>query len=38
MAEIANAPPAGDSGEFELGNMLGSRKAFASVAARCSDY
>ena len=28
--------PADDAGEFELGMMLGSRKAFASVAGRCS--
>jgi hypothetical protein len=28
--------PADDAGDFELGLMLGSRKAFASVAGRCS--
>jgi hypothetical protein len=29
-------PPADDTGEFALGVMLGSRRAFAAVAGRCS--
>jgi hypothetical protein len=36
MQELTIPPPAADAGEFELGIILGSRIAFASVAGRCS--
>jgi hypothetical protein len=36
MDDLKTTLPADDAGEFELGMMLGSRKAFASVAGRCS--
>ena len=36
MQDLETTEPAGDAGEFELGMMLGTRKAFASVAGRCS--
>jgi hypothetical protein len=34
--DLNTAQPAADAGDFELGMMLGSRKAFAAVAGRCS--
>jgi hypothetical protein len=36
MQDLKTAQPAADAGEFALGVMLGSRKAFAAVAGRCS--
>ena len=36
MQETNTVLPAADAGEFTLGVMLGSRKAFAAVAGRCS--
>jgi hypothetical protein len=36
MQELKTTSPSDDSGDFELGMMLGSRKAFASVSGRCS--
>src|SRR5580704_1621512 len=36
MQDPETARPADETGDFELGMMLGSRKAFASVAGRCS--
>ena len=36
MQDLKTAEPAADAGEFALGVMLGSRRAFAAVAGRCS--
>ena len=36
MEELQKTSSAEDSGDFELGVMLGSRRAFSSVAGRCS--
>jgi len=36
MEDLKAVLPADDEGDFKLGLMLGSRKAFASVAGRCS--
>jgi hypothetical protein len=36
MQELKTIPSPDNSGDFELGVMLGSRKAFASVSGRCS--
>jgi len=36
MQELETTLPAADAGEFQLGMMLGTRKAFAAVAGRCS--
>ncbi|MBZ5727748.1 MAG: hypothetical protein LAP87_22470 [Acidobacteriia bacterium] len=36
MDEAISKPPAGDAGAFELGQMLGQRRAFGVVAGRCS--
>jgi hypothetical protein len=36
MDELKTTLPADDSKDFELGTLLGSRQAFASVAGRCS--
>lgn len=36
MNELKITPSADEASEFELGLMLGSRKAFAAVAGRCS--
>jgi hypothetical protein len=36
MEDLKATLPADDEGDFKLGLMLGSRKAFASVAGRCS--
>jgi hypothetical protein len=36
MEDLKTTLPADDEGEFALGLMLGSRKAFAAVAGRCS--
>jgi hypothetical protein len=36
MDESISQPPAGEAGAFELGEMLGGRRAFSLVAGRCS--
>src|SRR5215471_17739391 len=36
MNELDTTPPGPAPGEFELGEMIGLRKAFGSVAGRCS--
>jgi hypothetical protein len=36
MQDLKTTVPADDAGDFELGVMLGTRKAFAAVAGRCS--
>jgi len=36
MQELTTAKAAEEACDFELGIMLGTRKAFASVAGRCS--
>ena len=36
MNESISAPPADDAGTFELGEILGQRRAFSAVAGRCS--
>ena len=36
MEELITASPAGDTAAFDLGEMLGRRQAFGTIAGRCS--